>query len=109
MHFEAVPLLFEGGCQAAVQERCRQRIQTLEQPSLPSHVAGSASSRSSKQLVGRVPPIPEGQGGAAEQEMPRVSTGRPHRCPTKVRLTPGGGGGLLPSLPECPGGADSDD
>ena len=94
-HFEAVPLLLEEGrhCVTAAQERCRQCIQTQEQPSLPIHVAGSASSRSSQQLVGRVPPIPEGQDGAAEQETPRVSMGRlVHRCPTKTRLTPGGGG-----------------
>ena len=76
----------------AAQERHRQRIRTQEQPSLPIHFAGSASSRSSQQLVGRVPPIPEGQDGAAEQETPRVSVGRLHRCPTKMRLTPGGGG-----------------
>ena len=52
---------------------------------------GSASSRSS-QLVGRVPPVPEAQDAAVEQETPRVSASRLHRCPTKVRLTPGGGG-----------------
>ena len=92
-HFDAVPLLLEEGCQCmtAAQERHRQHIWTQEQPSLPIHVTGSASSRSS-QLVGRVPPIPEAQDGAAEQETPRVSVGRPCRCPTKVRLTPGGGG-----------------
>ena len=45
--------------------------------------------------------MPEGQDGDAEQEMPRVSAGRPHRCPTKMRPTPGGGeGGSPPSLPE---------
>ena len=61
-HFKAVPLLIEEGCchMTAAQERCRQQIQTQEQPSLPIHVAGSASSGSSQQLVGRVPPIPEG-------------------------------------------------
>ena len=61
-HSEAVPLLLEEGCccTTAAQERCRQHIQTLEQPSLPIHMAGSASSGSSQQLVGRVPPIPEG-------------------------------------------------
>ena len=79
-------------CMTAAQERRRQHIRTLEQPSLPIHVARSASSRSSQQLVGGVPPIPEGQDGAAEQEMPRVSTDRWCRCPTKMRLTPGGGG-----------------
>ena len=42
--------------------------------------------------------------------MPRASMGRPHRHPTKVRPMPGSrGGGSPPSLPECPGGADSDD
>ena len=72
-------------------------------------MTGSANSRSS-QLVGRVPPIPEGQDGAAEEETPRVSAGRPRRCPTKMRPTPGaGGGGSQPSSPECPGGVDSDD
>ena len=78
VHFDAVPLLLEEGCQCvmAAQERCRQCIQTQEQPSLPIHVTGSASSGSS-QLVGRVPPIPEAQDGAAEQETPRVSAGRP--------------------------------
>ena len=112
VHFEVVPLLLEEGhhCMTAAQERCRQRIQTLEQPSLPIHAAGSASSRSSQQLVGGVPSIPEGQDGAAEQETPRVSASRLRRCPIKVRLTPGGGGGgSPPSSPECPGGADSDD
>ena len=110
-HFKAVPLLLEEGCQCmtAAQERCRQHIWTQEQPSLPIHVTGSASSGCS-QLVDRVPPIPEGQDGADEQETPRVSMGRPCRHPTKVRLTPGGGGGgSLPSSPEHPGGADSDD
>ena len=109
-HFKAVPLLLDEGhrCVTAAQERCRQHIWTQEQPSLPIHAAGSASSGSSQQLVGRVPPIPEGQDGAAEQEMPRASTGRPHRCPTKVRPSPGGArGGSPPSSPEHPGGADS--
>ena len=54
---------------------------------------GIASSGCSLQLVGRAPPIPEGQDGAAEQEMPRASVGRLHRCPTKVRPVPAGGGG----------------
>ena len=92
----------------AAQERCSQHIWTQEQPSLPIHVTGSASSGSS-QLVGGVPPIPEAQDGAAEQEMPRVSTGRLQQCPTKARLTPGGGEGSLPSSWEHPGGADSDE
>ena len=94
MHFKAVPLLLEEGCccTTAAQERCRHQIWTQEQPSLPIHMAGSASSRSLQQLVGRVPPIPESQDGAADQEMPRASAGRLCRCPTKVRLTPGGGG-----------------
>ena len=93
VHFDAVPLLLEEGCQCmtAAQERCRQCIQTQEQSNLPIHVTGSASSRSS-QLVGRVPPIPEAQNGAVEQETPRVSVGKPCRCLTKVRLTPRGGG-----------------
>ena len=71
------------------QERRRQCIQTQE-PSLPIHAAGTASSGSSLQLVGGAPPIPEGQDGAAEQEMPRASMRRPHRCPTKVKPMPGG-------------------
>ena len=94
----------------AVQERYRWQIWTQEQPGLPIHAAGSASSGSLQHLADGVPPIPEGQDGAAEQEMPRVSVGRPHRCPTKMRLTPaGGGGGSPPSSLEHPGGADSDD
>ena len=77
---------------------------------MPIHVAGTASSGSSLQLVGGVPPIPEGQDGAAEQETPRASMGRLHRHPTKMRPAPrGGGGGSPPSLPEHPGGADSAD
>ena len=93
-HFEVVALLLEEGyhCATASQEGHRQHIRTQEQSSLPLHVAGSVSSRSSQQLVGGVPPIPEGQDGAAEQETPRASMGRPHRCPTKMRPTPGGGG-----------------
>ena len=97
-------------CMTAAQERCRQCNWTQEQPSLPIHAAGSASSGSSQQLVGGAPPIPEGQDVAAEQEMPRASMGRPCRCPTKKRLTLGGGGrGSPPSSPEHPDGADSDD
>ena len=111
-HFEAVPLLIEEGhhCMMAAQDRCRQHIQTQEQPSLLTHAAGTASSGSSLQLVGRAPPIPEGKDGGIEQEMPRASVGRLRRCPTKVRLMPGGRAcSSPPSLPECPGGADSDD
>ena len=94
MHFKVVPLLLEEECHCmtAAQERCRQQIWTQEQPSLPIHVAGSASSESLQQLVGRVPPVPEGQDGAAEQEMPRASVGRLCRCPTNARPAPGGGG-----------------
>ena len=90
----AVHLLLEEGCQhvAAAQERHRQCIRTQEQPSVPTHATGSASSRS-LQLVGGVPPILEAQDGATEQETPRVSAGKPRRHLTKVRLTPGGGGG----------------
>ena len=93
VHFDVVPLLLEEGCQCitAAQERCRQHIWTQEQPSLPIHVTGSASSGSS-QLVGRVSPIPEAQDGAVEQETTRVSAGKLHRHLTKVRPTPGGGG-----------------
>ena len=61
----------------AAQERCRQHIHTQEQPSLPTHAAGTASSGSSLQLVSGAPPILEGQNGAVEQEMPRASMGRP--------------------------------
>ena len=79
-------------------------------PSLPIHMTGSGSSRSS-QLVGGVPPIPEVQDGTVEQETPRVSAGKLHRLLTKARPAPGGGGegGAPPSSPECPGGADSND
>ena len=111
-YFKAVPLLLEEGCCCvmAAQERCRQCIWTQEQPSLPTHAAGTASSGSSLQLVGGVPSIPEGQDEGIEQEMPRASAGRPHRCPMKVRLMQGGrGGGSPPSSPEHPGRADSDD
>ena len=92
VHFNVIPLLLEEGCQCmtAAQKRCRQHIWTQKQPCLPIHVAGSASSESS-QLVGRVPPVPEGQDGATEQETLRVTVGRPHRHPTKIRPTPGGG------------------
>ena len=92
-HFDAVPLLLEEGCQCAMaaQERCRQCIQTQEQPGLPIHVMGSGSSGSS-QLVGGVPPVPEAQDGTAEQETPRVSAGKPHRHLTKARPAPRGGG-----------------
>ena len=103
-HFDAVPLLLEEGrqCALAAQERRRQRIWTQEQPGLPIHVTGSGSSRSS-QLVGRVPPVPEAQDGTAEQEIPRVSAGKLHRCLTKVRpASGGGGGGSPPSSPERP-------
>ena len=62
----------------AAQERCRQHIRPLEQPALPVHVSESTGSGSS-QLVGGVPPVPEAQEGAVEQEMPRVSVARPHR------------------------------
>ena len=110
-HFDAVPLLLEEGCQCAMapEERHRQHIQTHEQHNLPICTMGSASSGSS-QLVSRVPPIPEAQDGAAEQETSRVNAGRPHHHPVKARPTPGGGGGgSPPSSLECPGGADSDD
>ena len=103
-HFKAVPLLLEKGSHHTMvaQERHRQHIWTQKQPSLPTHAAGTASCGSSLQLVGGAPPIPEGQDGAAEQETPRASAGRLHRCPTKARLMPGGGGkGSPPSSPEC--------
>ena len=112
-HFNAVPLLLEEGCQhvTAAQERCRQCIRPQEQPTLPIHLTRSASSRSS-QLVCRVPPVPEAQEETAEQETPRINVTRPCRWQTKAQPTPGGGGGgggSPPSLPECPGGANSDD
>ena len=92
-HFDAIPLLLEEGHQHAMaaQERCRQHIQTWEQPRLPIHMMGSGSSRSS-QLVGGVPPVQEAQEGTAEPETPRVNAARPHRCQTKARPTPGEGG-----------------
>ena len=70
-HFKALPLLLEEGCHCvtAAQERCRQWIGPRNNPACPFMWAGSASSGSSQQLVGRVPTIPEGQDGAAEQEM----------------------------------------
>ena len=110
-HFEVVPLLLEKGCLhvTAAQDSHRQCIWTQEQPNLPVHAAGIASSGSSLQLVGRAPPVPEGQDGGTEQEMPRASTGRPHTCPTKARPMPGGWGGSPPFSPECPGRADADD
>ena len=110
-HFKVVPLQLEEGCSCTVvaQERCRQHIWTQE-PSLSTHAAGTASSGSSLQLVGRAPPVPEWQDGAAEQEMPRASVERLHQHPMKARLMPGGGGGGSPlSSPEHPGGEESDD
>ena len=109
-HFNAVPLLLGMGrqCVTATQERHRQCIWPLEQPTLPVHASESTGSGSS-QLVGGVPPVPETQEGAAEQEMPRVNVARLCRQQTKARPAPGGGGGSPPSSPECPGGADSDD
>ena len=79
-HIDVVPLLLEEGCQhvTAAQERCRQCIWPQEQPALPIHVIGSASSGLS-QLVGGVPPVPEAQDGAAEPETPRVNVARLHR------------------------------
>ena len=60
----------------AMQERCRQHIQPLEQPALPFHMSESASSGSS-QLGGGVPPVPEAQDGVVELETPRVNVARP--------------------------------
>ena len=93
-HLDAVLLLLEEGHQhmMAAQERCRQCIQPQEQPTLPIHLTRSGSSGSS-QLVGGVPPVPEAQEGAVEQETPRVNVARLHRHQTKTRPTPGGGGG----------------
>ena len=113
-HFDAVPLLLWMGrqCMAAIQERHRQCIHPLEQPTLPVHVSESMGSGSS-QLVGGVPPVPEAQEGVAEQETPQVKVARPHKQQTKARPAPGGGGGggggSPPSSPELLGGADSDD
>ena len=111
-HFEAVPLLLEEGHghMTVAQDRHRQHIWTQEQSNFLVHAAGTASSGSSLQLVGRVPPNPEGQDGGAEQEMPRANAGRLCRCPTRARLMPGGRGGSSPSSSlECLDGADSDD
>ena len=93
-HFDVVPLLLEEGyqCVMAAQERCRQCIQTQEKPSLPIHMTGSGSSGSSE-FLGRVPPVPEAQDGTAEQETPRISVGKLHRCLAKARPAPRGGGG----------------
>ena len=79
-HFDAVPLLLGMGWQhvTAMQERHRQHIQPLEQPTLPVHMCKSTSSGSS-QLVGGVPPVPEAQEGVVEKEMPRVNMTRLHR------------------------------
>ena len=59
-HFDAVPLLLGTGrqCATAMQERRRQCIRPLEQPTLPVHASESMGSGSS-QLVGGVPPVPE--------------------------------------------------
>ena len=110
-HFEAVPLLLDEGHHHAtsVQDRRRQRIRTQEQPNLLVHAAGVASSGSSLQLVGRAPPVPEGQDGGTDQGTPRANVGRPRRHPTKSRPMPGREGGTPPSSPEHPGRADSDD
>ena len=61
-----------------MQERCRQRIWPLEEPTLTVHKSESNGSGSS-QLVGGAPPVPEAQEGVVEQEMPRVNVARPHR------------------------------
>ena len=83
----------------AMQERCRQCIRPQEQPALPIHVSGSASSGSS-QLVGGVPPSSRGSGwSAVEPETPRVNVARLRRQQTKARPTPGGGGGGDHHLP----------
>ena len=94
-----------------MQERCRQRIWPHEQPALPIHVSGSASSGSS-QLVGGVPLVPEAQDGVVEPETPRVNAARLH-ADDKPKLDllqeEEEEGGSPPSSPECPGGADSND
>ena len=64
------------------QERCRQHIWTQE-PSLPIHAAGTASSGSSLQLVDGVPPILEGQDGAVEQKTPRATCAETAQMPCK--------------------------
>ena len=53
-------------------------------------------------------PMPENQEGAATlTEPPQPSSGRPHHCPQRLRQPRNeGGGGSLPSSPECPGGID---
>ena len=93
-----------------MQERRRQRVRPLEEPILPVPANESTSSRSS-QLVGGIPTLPETQEGVTEQETPRTNAARPRRCQVKTKPAPGGGGGggSLPSSPEQPGGADSDD
>ena len=109
--FKATLLLQEEGHHhlTATQGRCRQQIQTPEQPNLQVHAAGTASSGSSLQLVGGAPPIPEGKDGGTDQAMPRDNVGMPHRCPMKVRQVSGGAGGSPPSSPEHPGGVYLDE
>ena len=109
-HFYAIPLLVEEGRQhtVAAQDRCRHRIQPQEQPILPIHMIGSASSGSS-QLVGRAPPVPEAQDGAIEAETPKANVGKLRRCQARARPVPGRGGGSPPSSLEHPGRTDSDD
>ena len=62
----------------AMQERCRQCVRPLKEPTLPVHTSESNGSGSS-QLVGGAPPVPDAQEGVMEQEMPRVNAARPHR------------------------------
>ena len=67
------------------------------------------SSGSSLQFVGRAPPTPENQEGATTPaKPPRTSSRRPCHCPQRLRQLRNGGGGSLPSSPECLGGIDSD-
>ena len=61
-----------------MQERRRQHVWPLEEPTLPVHASESNGSGSS-QLVGGAPPVPEAQEGVMEQEMPRVNAARLHR------------------------------
>ena len=65
-----------------MHDSCAGKAQAMylapQQSALPVHMSESMGSGSS-QLVDGVPPVPEAQEGAVEQEMPRVSVARPHR------------------------------
>ena len=111
-HFNVDPIPLEEGWHlaAVAQERHRQCSRIQDVPNQPAHPVRETSSGSSLQLVGRAPPMPENQEGAATlAEPPQPSLGRLHHCPQRLRqLRNEGGGGSSPSSPECPGRIDSD-